>query len=70
MKYFYWGAGVVFGLLILVVGLQYIASERVEVVELLTVDEVDGPITTRLWVVDDAGFAYLRVGADGSSWLD
>ncbi|MDP6652212.1 MAG: hypothetical protein QGF90_08925 [Gammaproteobacteria bacterium] len=70
MKYFYWGAGVVFGLLILVVGLQYIASERVEVVELLTVDEVDGPITTRLWVVDDAGFAYLRVGADGSGWFD
>jgi hypothetical protein len=69
MKYLYWSAAVVIGLVVLLTGLQYIASERVEVVELLTVDEADEPVTTRLWVVDDAGFAYLRVGADGSGWF-
>jgi hypothetical protein len=48
---------------------QTLASERVEVVELTTIDEADEPQTTRLWVMDDEGFQYLRVGADGSGWF-
>lgn len=65
--------GVVFGSLVLLVvalvGVERIAAERVEVVELHTVDAAGEPVTTRLWVVDDEGYQYLRVGADGSGWF-
>ncbi len=61
-------AAVVFlGLAILI--LQRVAAERVEVVELHTTDAAGEPVTTRLWVVDHEGFAYLRVGSDGSGWF-
>ncbi|GAB5500866.1 MAG: hypothetical protein PsegKO_31770 [Pseudohongiellaceae bacterium] len=59
-------------LILLMVGiyiLQRLASERVEVVELHTVDAAGEPVTTRLWVVDDGGYQYLRVGGDGSGWF-
>ena len=49
---------------------QLIASERVEVVELHTLNNEGEEIITRLWVVDDEGYQYLRVGADGSGWFD
>lgn len=49
-------------------GLQYVASERVEVVELHTTDPAGETVTTRLWVVDHEGTPYLRVGGDGSGW--
>lgn len=52
-----------------VLGLERLAAERVEVVELHTVDAAGAPVTTRLWVVDDEGYPYLRVGADGSGWF-
>lgn len=58
------------GLFVLLFALQYLASERVEVVELHAPDETGEIVTTRLWVVDDAGYQYLRVGADGSGWFD
>ncbi|MEQ8955874.1 MAG: hypothetical protein RL120_17205, partial [Gammaproteobacteria bacterium] len=49
--------------------LQIVASERVEVVELHTVDSQGEEVSTRLWVVDDGGFAYLRAGvSEGSGW--
>ncbi|MDZ7686300.1 MAG: hypothetical protein U5O39_15960 [Gammaproteobacteria bacterium] len=48
--------------------LQYLASERVEVVELHTIDAADERVTTRLWVVDHGGHPHLRVGAGGSGW--
>ena len=48
---------------------QTIASERVEVVELHTMDDAGEAITTRLWVMDHDGYQYLRVGADGSGWF-
>ncbi len=65
--------GVLFAILLAIVlgvfGLQWAASERVEVVELHTVDPASGEaVITRLWVVDHEGKAYLRVGADGSGW--
>ncbi len=69
-KYALWGLGAVLGLLVLLVGLQIIASERVEVVELHTLDEQGEEVTTRLWIVDDAGYGYLRAGvSEGSGWF-
>lgn len=52
------------------VGLERLAAERVEVVELLAMDEQGKMKITRLWVVDHEGAAYLRVGADGSGWYE
>ena len=58
------------GLIILLYLIQLIASERVEVVELHTLNNQGEEIITRLWIVDDDGYQYLRVGADGSRWFD
>ena len=69
MKTVYWLAGILLGLAFILVGIPQIASERVEVVNLHTTD-VDGEaVNTRLWIVDDGGYQYLRVGADGSGWF-
>ena len=57
-------------LIIVIYLVQLIASERVEVVELHTLNNEGEEIITRLWVVDDEGYQYLRVGADGSGWFD
>lgn len=57
------------GIAVLILGLERLAAERVEVVELHTTDAGGQPQTTRLWVVDDEGYQYLRVGADGSGWF-
>jgi len=69
MKYIYWAVGIVILLLVGVFGLQMAASERVEVVELHTVDTQGEPQTTRLWIVDDSGFAYLRASGEDSGWF-
>ena len=69
MKFIYWTLGSVFGLVILFFGVERLASERIEVVELHTTDEVGETVSTRLWVVDDEGYPYLRVGCDGSGWF-
>ena len=57
-------------LIILLYLIQLIASERVEVVELHTLNIEGEEIITRLWIVDNGGYQYLRVGADGSRWFD
>ncbi len=62
--------GTIFVLALSFVALIQVASERVEVVELHTNDESGEAVTTRLWVVDDEGYQYLRVGSDGSGWFD
>ncbi len=49
--------------------LQIVASERVEVVEVKTVDDLGEVATTRLWVVDYEGKQYLRAGADSGWYL-
>ncbi len=70
MKRFAFRAGA--GLLALVVAfliVQTLASERVEVVELFTVDEKGEEVVTRLWVVDHEGTPYLRAGDGGSGWF-
>tara|TARA_B100001142_G_scaffold139390_1_gene140889 strand:+ start:773 stop:1183 length:411 start_codon:yes stop_codon:yes gene_type:complete len=69
MKRFKWFLGSIMGLVALLLVLQTIASERIEVVELHTLDELGEEVTTRLWVVDDDGYQYLRVGATGSDWF-
>ena len=69
MKTLYWVIGILSVPGLLFVGAERLASERVEVVELHTVDEAGEPVTTRLWVVDDEGYQYLRVAADGSGWF-
>ena len=51
-------------------GLERLAAERIEVVELIAADEAGDMQITRLWVADDEGMAYLRVGTDGSGWYD
>jgi len=57
-------------LAVLFVGSIFAASEfGGEVVHLRTRDAQGGEHTTHLWVVDDAGFAWLRAGMPGSSWL-
>lgn len=69
MKTVYWLAGILLGLAFILVGIPIIASERVEVVDLHTTDVGGEAVNTRLWIVDDGGYQYLRVGADGSGWF-
>ena len=69
MKYLVWVIAVPLGLALAFLVVQTLASERVEVVELYTTDEAGEQQTTRLWVMDDEGYQYLRVGADGSGWF-
>ncbi len=47
--------------------LNYLASERVEVVTLHTVDPAGLPTDTRIWIVDRDGAAFIRA-REGSGW--
>ena len=54
--------------LLLLFGLtQYLDSERVEVVVLHTTDASGTTTSTRLWVVDHEGYAYLRA-REAAGW--
>lgn len=68
MKYILWFAGVFLALILTIAGLQIAASERIEVVELQTIDDTGEEVVTRLWVVDHDGHAYLRGDTD-SGWF-
>lgn len=68
MKFLYWSSGLLLLVAVLVFGLQLAASERVEVVQLHTRDASGEEVTTRLWIVDDAGFQYLRSSNITTSW--
>jgi hypothetical protein len=70
MKYLLWVIGVPIGLALVFLVVQTLASERVEVIDLYTTDEMGEMQATRLWVMDDEGYQYLRVGAEGSGWFD
>jgi F420H(2)-dependent quinone reductase len=55
---------------LLFVGLVYLVSESgTEVVTLRTVDAGGSPVETRVWVVDDDGYAWLRAGLPTVGWL-
>ncbi len=64
-----WVCASILGLMLAFVIAQTLASERVEVVEVFTMDDGGEEVVTRLWVVDHEGYQYLRVGADGSGWF-
>ena len=68
MRYVTWIPGVLVLLALAIFGLERAASERVEVVELHTQDDSGELVTTRLWVVDHDGHAWLR-GDDRSGWV-
>ena len=70
MKYALWAIGVPASLALVFLAVQILASERVEVIDLFTTDELGEMQATRLWVMDDEGYQYLRVGSDGSGWFD
>jgi hypothetical protein len=59
--------GLVF-VILAIAGIERLAAERIEVIELVALDTEGVPQTTRLWVVDADGMAYLRVGSGGSGW--
>lgn len=69
MKIVMWIVGGLFAFVIGFLALERLAAERVEVVELHTIDEQGERVTTRLWIVDHEGQSYLRVGTDGSGWF-
>lgn len=68
MKYVIWVIGALLALALSIGILQFVASERVEVVDLHTMDANGEEITTRLWVVDHDGHPYLR-GDSPSGWF-
>ena len=70
MKILFWSAGILIGLFLLGLGVVQVASERVEVVEMYTLDDQGEPMVTRLWVVDDEGQQYLRSGNGTSLWFE
>jgi hypothetical protein len=61
-----------FGLLLAMVfawwAVQMVAAESGEVVIVTTTDAEGRPHETRLWIVDHAGFGWLRAGSDVASW--
>lgn len=64
-----WTLGSLVGLVVLLLIVQTLASERIEVVELHTLDKNGETVITRVWVADHDGYQYLRVGGDGSGWF-
>lgn len=65
-----WVAGIILGLLIIVLATQMLTSELgSEIVELHTLDDSGQSHTTRLWIVDHEGTPYLRAGMASSGWL-
>ena len=61
--------GLVVLLAVAVMGLQMVAAESGEVVVLRTTNAAGQIEETRLWVVDDAGHAWLRSGSPTSGWF-
>lgn len=70
MKILFWSAGVLIGLFVLGLGVVQFASERIEVVEVRTLDDQSEAIITRVWIVDDGGQQYLRSGNGTSDWFE
>lgn len=68
MKVIFWISGGLLALVVAFGALQYAASERVEVVELHTLNDEGEQVSTRLWIVDHDGHPYLR-GDTGSGWF-
>ena len=70
MRSIWIGLGIVAFAVIAVFGSVMVASEvGGEVVTISTWDDGGEPVTTRVWIVDDGGFAWLRAGQAQSGWL-
>lgn len=67
MKVLKYGLLGVVGVLLLLQGMMFVASESAEVV-VLSIPEENGVREVRLWVVDHDGSAYLR-GDEQSGWM-
>ena len=68
MLKFVWAVGVIAALMFGAGGLMVAASESGEVVVLRSRDAAGDVHETRLWIVEDAGFAWLRAGSPESGW--
>ena len=64
-----WTAITVLGILLALLGLHMLASERVEIIELHTIAEDGETYTTRLWIVEHEGVPYLQAETEESEWL-
>lgn len=62
------GVGALAVLAVGLLALQVVAAESGEVVVLRTRDAAGALHSTRLWIVEDAGFAWLRAGSPESGW--
>ncbi len=70
MKRVWIGLGIVASLAIAFYASIMLASELGgEIVTIRTLDDSGAQVETRLWVVDDGGFAWLRAGQAQSGWL-
>jgi hypothetical protein len=63
-KFLLWATGILIVLVIAFGLLQYVASERVEVVTLKTKSGSE----THLWIVDHDNHTYLRAGTPRAGW--
>jgi len=68
-KIILWVLGIIFALFAAVMILQIAASERVEVIDMKTLDENGEYVETRLWIVDHDGMQYVRAGSDSGWYL-
>ncbi len=68
MKIVTWTLAVLLILAVAFVALERAAAERIEVIELTTLDDSGAPQTTRLWIVDHNGSQYLRSGTGAAGW--
>ena len=68
-RYLLTGAVLLVVLVVGFFGLVLVASELGGEVIILHTQTANGEKRTRLWVVDDAGFAWVRAGMSGSGWL-
>ncbi len=65
MKISFWILGILLALAATFGLLQYVASERVEVVVVHSNNDAG---STRLWIVDHDGHPYLRAGTPSATW--
>ncbi len=70
MRYLLTGAVVLVVLVAGFFGLVLVASEFGGEVIILHTQTASGEKRTRLWVVDDAGIAWVRAGMSVSGWLE
>lgn len=61
-------AASLFGIVVVLVGLQMFAAENGEVVVITTRDAGGAPHHTSLWIVDSDGHQWLRSGSATSGW--